>query len=223
MVERVAGNDPGERSFREDKRLGVADGPSQVGEPKRSLLRLGLLDHGPGQVDARNIPDHLGDLASDQPGTAGNIEHLVFGSYIRRVDPEPVNPRVVAGVHLRERSRLPGELVQDQLSLLVHGNLQGYSGSDSGTSQWVRLRSCYAAPTYRDRGRTRAGPAETRQDQKARGEFTKHLLRFRHDSMVEGSGDEIPELILVNSHDGTSSYQLMAGICRTICAHGLIV
>jgi hypothetical protein len=36
-------------------------------------------------------------------------------------------------------------------------------------------------------------------------------------------GEEIPELVLVNSHDGTSGYQLMAGIFRLVCSNGLVV
>jgi hypothetical protein len=33
----------------------------------------------------------------------------------------------------------------------------------------------------------------------------------------------IPEIILVNSHDGSSSYQIRAGIYRFVCCNGLIV
>lgn len=52
--------------------------------------------------------------------------------------------------------------------------------------------------------------------------FTKHMLRFRHVSSVPSLGGLFPELILVNSHDGLSSYQLMAGLYRLICSNGLV-
>ncbi|MES2568663.1 MAG: DUF932 domain-containing protein [Verrucomicrobiota bacterium] len=54
--------------------------------------------------------------------------------------------------------------------------------------------------------------------------FTKHLLRLRHASS-NGSqvGDHFREIVLVNSHDGTSSYQLMAGIFRLVCSNGMVV
>lgn len=55
-----------------------------------------------------------------------------------------------------------------------------------------------------------------------RKEFTKHLIRLRHASKIE-SRDETPEIILVNSHDGSSSYQLLSGFFRFACANGLIV
>ena len=51
-------------------------------------------------------------------------------------------------------------------------------------------------------------------------EFTKHLLRFRHEAQI--NGDTANEIILVNSHDGTSSYQMLAGCFRFVCHNGLI-
>jgi len=55
-----------------------------------------------------------------------------------------------------------------------------------------------------------------------RREHTKHLLRLRHASQVAGA-DSVPEIVLLNSHDGTSSYQLIGGVFRYVCANGLIV
>jgi hypothetical protein len=61
------------------------------------------------------------------------------------------------------------------------------------------------------------------RDEEKKG-FTKHLLRLRHESMmVANVGDSIPEIVLLNSHDGTSSYQLMAGLFRLVCSNGLVV
>jgi hypothetical protein len=52
--------------------------------------------------------------------------------------------------------------------------------------------------------------------------FTKHMLRFRHVDSVPSVGGLFPELVLVNSHDGLSSYRLMAGLYRLICSNGLV-
>ncbi|HCR5301706.1 TPA: DUF945 domain-containing protein, partial [Legionella pneumophila] len=52
--------------------------------------------------------------------------------------------------------------------------------------------------------------------------FAKHMLRFqRHDVMQNNQG-LYPELVLINSHDGLSSYRLMAGLFRVVCANGMI-
>lgn len=69
-------------------------------------------------------------------------------------------------------------------------------------------------------------PFEVRQggsrDDEKRG-FTKHMVRLRHAHDIErAAGENVRELILLNSHDGTSSYQLMSGVFRIVCTNGLI-
>src|SRR5690348_14871690 len=75
-------------------------------------------------------------------------------------------------------------------------------------------------------GRTRI---EERQD------YTRHVVVFRQAddiergarAMARGGHSRVDELfneiVLYNSHDGTSSYQLSAGKFRLVCTNGLIV
>jgi hypothetical protein len=59
-----------------------------------------------------------------------------------------------------------------------------------------------------------------------KADFTKHMIRFRHpDSFnaIQRVGDSVPEVVLVNSHDGTSAYKLSAGLYRLVCSNGLMV
>lgn len=51
---------------------------------------------------------------------------------------------------------------------------------------------------------------------------SKHMLRFRHIDAVPTREGLYPELVLINSHDGLSSYRLMSGIYRMVCSNGLI-
>ncbi len=60
------------------------------------------------------------------------------------------------------------------------------------------------------------------KDEDRRG-FTKHMLRFRRPGIIQNVGDSVPELVMLNSHDGTSSYQFMMGWFRLVCSNGLIV
>ena len=53
-------------------------------------------------------------------------------------------------------------------------------------------------------------------------EFTKHLIRMRHGGQVQ-TKPEANEIILINSHDGASSYQMLAGMFRFVCCNGLVV
>jgi hypothetical protein len=53
-------------------------------------------------------------------------------------------------------------------------------------------------------------------------EFTKHMIRLRHGRQ----GTVLPEaheIILINSRDGASSYQMLAGMFRFVCCNGLVV
>lgn len=63
---------------------------------------------------------------------------------------------------------------------------------------------------------------ESRVRNKENKPFSKHLIRFRREGLNE-SGGNVPEIVMVNSHDGTCSYQIRAGIYRLVCANGLIV
>lgn len=60
------------------------------------------------------------------------------------------------------------------------------------------------------------------RDESKRG-FTKHLIRFRHASAALAVGGHHTEVCLLNSHDGTSSYRLFAGVFRLVCSNGLVV
>ncbi len=57
-----------------------------------------------------------------------------------------------------------------------------------------------------------------------KAEYTKHLIRFRQEQYLgkRELHQEVPEVILINSHDGTSAYQLRAGIYRLVCTNGLV-
>ncbi|NMM03548.1 DUF945 domain-containing protein [Paraburkholderia sp. RP-4-7] len=61
---------------------------------------------------------------------------------------------------------------------------------------------------------------QTRVRHDDRREYTKHMLRLRHADQI--TGDEANEIVLLNSHDGTSSYQMLAGMLRFVCQNGMI-
>lgn len=66
--------------------------------------------------------------------------------------------------------------------------------------------------------------------QKRDREVAKHLIRFRHQALtgvLPGDADAVgqgyPELVMVNSHNGRSRFELMAGVFVVACCNGLIV
>ena len=61
---------------------------------------------------------------------------------------------------------------------------------------------------------------QTRVRDPGRREHTKHMLRLRREGQI--TGIQVPEIILLNSHDGTSSYQMLPGLFRAVCQNGLV-
>lgn len=62
--------------------------------------------------------------------------------------------------------------------------------------------------------------AQTAVRKESKRDHTKHMLRLRHASQINHK--EANEIILLNSHDGTSSYQMLAGMFRFVCANGMV-
>lgn len=57
----------------------------------------------------------------------------------------------------------------------------------------------------------------------------KHMIRFSHRDYLNTKdshlavGSVVPQILLTNSHNGTSSYQIAAGLWRKVCSNGLCV
>ncbi|ARB83651.1 MULTISPECIES: DUF932 domain-containing protein [Yersinia] len=61
---------------------------------------------------------------------------------------------------------------------------------------------------------------QTRVRDPEKRDYTKHMLRLRRVTQI--AGQQVPEIIMLNSHDGSSSHQLIPGMFRAVCANGLI-
>jgi Domain of unknown function (DUF932) len=51
----------------------------------------------------------------------------------------------------------------------------------------------------------------------------RHAVRLRRRFETVDLNDSVPEIILLNSHDGTSAYEVRLGLFRAVCTNGLIV
>ena len=124
------------------------------------------------------------------------------------------------GTVARYQNAFGAALVEDDLRSRVPA---AFADSASG-----HLRSSYTfIPTARivaalhDVGFV---PVDARQAQTRRvaPQHARHLLRFRRRLEVLELGDAVPELVLINSHDGASAYQLRLGLYRPVCRNGLM-
>lgn len=68
-------------------------------------------------------------------------------------------------------------------------------------------------------------PVEARQTRSRAASplHARHLIRLRRRLETVSLRESLPELLLLNSHDGTSAYQLRVGIFRAVCTNGLVV
>ena len=69
-------------------------------------------------------------------------------------------------------------------------------------------------------------PVDARQASTRRASplHARHVVRLRRRfETVLLKDQSIPEVVFLNSHDGTSTYQLRMGIFRVVCTNGLIV
>ncbi|EBD6545324.1 DUF945 domain-containing protein, partial [Salmonella enterica] len=53
-----------------------------------------------------------------------------------------------------------------------------------------------------------------------RRDYTKHMLRLRRAGQI--TGQQVPEIIILNSHSGESSFQLLPGVFRSVCTNSLV-
>jgi len=96
---------------------------------------------------------------------------------------------------------------------------------------WERMSGAYLfVPTIdlirhmRSEGFMVSRVMQSRSRIEGKSDFTKHMVVFRNVSSGDVQvGDTVPEIALVNSHDGTSSYQLHGALFRKVCSNGLMV
>jgi hypothetical protein len=63
-----------------------------------------------------------------------------------------------------------------------------------------------------------------------RDPYTKHMLRLRKlehfgtsEAEIYMRDEGVPEVIMINAHDGTAAYDLRAGFFRFVCSNGMMV
>src|SRR6476469_6888602 len=110
-------------------------------------------------------------------------------------------------------------------STLDDDQLRRTAPSVFAVNPWDRMSGRYRmVPTIevvgmlRDKGFHPVRAEQSRARIDGKGAFTRHLLRFRHADHLSPLtvGAEVPELVMVNSHDGTSAYRFLAGIFRLV-------
>lgn len=122
------------------------------------------------------------------------------------------------------------ELSQERLMQLAPSAFS-YSKADHLTDRYVSLHTSDLIPVMRDFGYVPVQAAQKGQrksktvpaiDGAIKESHSSHMISFAQESSILNSSDARPEIILYNSHDGSSSVQLYAGCFRFICSNGIV-
>lgn len=115
------------------------------------------------------------------------------------------------------RSEAP---LSDEQIRIVAPSIFAEAPHESGSERYSYIPTATVLRELRGEGFEPFMVCQTRVRRDDRHDFTKHMIRLRHASQIDARG-EANEIILLNSHDGTSSYQMLAGMFRFVCQNGL--
>ncbi|ECW2673352.1 DUF945 domain-containing protein [Salmonella enterica] len=110
---------------------------------------------------------------------------------------------------------------------LTHEELMQYTpsvfGEDKHTSRsekYTYIPTITLLENLRCEGFEPFFACQSRVRDPGRRNYTKHMLRLRRAGQI--TGRQVPEIIILNSHSGESSFQLLPGMWRQVCANGLV-
>ena len=89
------------------------------------------------------------------------------------------------------------------------------------SDRYISLNTSDVLPIMADYGYLPTQAAQKRS-RKASADHAAHMLAFSKTTDIVEAGDIRPEIILYNSHDGTGSVKLFAGVFRFICSNGIV-
>jgi hypothetical protein len=130
--------------------------------------------------------------------------------------------RQVAGLMI-DAGRGSGALSNEQLFQLAPSAF-AEGKHESRTERYTYIPTIRVIEALREEGFMPVAAAQGKSRVPGKADFTKHMIRFRREvdlDSLETRG--VAETVLVNSHDGTSSYWLLEGLFRAACKNGLIV
>lgn len=125
------------------------------------------------------------------------------------------------GTNINDTSRA---LTEDQLRSLVP-SVFARSAHESRSERFQPIPTYDVVEELNKQGFSVVGARQSVSRDASKREFTKHLLRLRRldeaDKLVrDGTAFEV---LLKNANDGTSAYDLLAGLWRFVCGNGLMV
>jgi hypothetical protein len=120
------------------------------------------------------------------------------------------------GVHL-SNSNIP---LDNEALFRIAPSIFAEEKHGSRSERYTYIPTIQVVEGLRKEGFMPFSACQSRSRIEGKSEFTKHMLRFRQDGLIKA--EEANEIILINSHDGTSSYQMIGGMFRFVCCNGMV-
>lgn len=98
------------------------------------------------------------------------------------------------------------------------------SAHESRSERFMPIPTIEVLRGLKDEGFVPVGVKQSASRTPGKADFTKHLIRMRRvdDGKVYNVGDTVCEILLKNANDGTSAYELLAGLFRIRCMNSLV-
>jgi hypothetical protein len=113
-------------------------------------------------------------------------------------------------------------LTDEQIQMVAPSVFAGQPYSDR-SDRYTFVSTIEVVNGMRDAGFLPMSVQQSNTRVSGKENFTKHMIRFRSQTPLVNVGDMALETVIINSHDGTSSYTGHCGLIRFACMNGLIV
>lgn len=115
------------------------------------------------------------------------------------------------------------ELSEDEMRRLAP-SIFAMSAHESRSERFQPIPTIDVLRSLRKQGFVPVGVKQSASRTEGKAEYTKHLIRLRRvdDGKTYHVGDNVCEILLKNANDGTSAYELMAGLFRIRCLNSLV-
>jgi len=102
-------------------------------------------------------------------------------------------------------------------------SVQAMAAHESRSPKYTHLPTAKVIEYMREADFVPVHAVETKARKADKRGFQKHMIRFRHQGLTALVGDSLPEIVVINSHDGSTGLQLWSGVFRMVCSNGMVV
>lgn len=88
------------------------------------------------------------------------------------------------------------------------------------SDKFIFTSTIHVIDALREHGFYPVWAAQTHTRIAGKGAFTRHMVRLRS-SLITGAPGLVPEILMVNAHDGTAKHSISLGLLRAVCGNGL--